>query len=136
MNGVVIDAGVAFSCLVEGEQTAKALTLMRENEVVLAPEMLLVEVASALWKHVRFAAMPAAHASELLQSLRSWDTELTPTADLTGAAFAIACETGCGVYDALYVALARVRGATLVSLDRKLVHRLAPTPYGRVARVL
>jgi predicted nucleic acid-binding protein len=57
--------------------------------------------------------------------------ELAPSAPLAGRALAIANAFAHPAYDCFYLALAELRGAQMVTDDRRLLARLATTPWAR-----
>lgn len=91
------------------------------QEVVVAPVVLLAEVAAALSRGVGDPVL--AHRA-VRQLMRSSLIELTPvTKALAGRAAAIAADHRVRGCDAIYVALAEQRGDQLVTLDRQQLER-------------
>ncbi len=64
-----------------------------------------------------------------MREVRRFVPQIFDDADLARTALAIAIELDHPVYDCIYLALARRRGAPLVTLDRRLTARLAGTRY-------
>jgi predicted nucleic acid-binding protein len=71
--------------------------------LVLAPELMLTELANTLWKLRRADRL----------------NDLDPQ-ELLAEALALACHLNHPVYDCLYLALARREAASLISSDRRL----------------
>ena len=91
------------------------------QEVVVAPVVLLAEVAAALSRGV---GDPVLVHQVVQQLMRSSLIELTPvTKTLAGRAAAIAADHRVRGCDAIYVALAEQRGDQLVTLDRQQLER-------------
>jgi len=85
-----------------------------------APDLLWVEVASALRRYVATGAMAQGKAHEVLAYASRLQLEIRPLRGLAAAALDAALARGLSVYDACYVVLADTIGATLVTADRSL----------------
>jgi len=91
------------------------------QEAVVAPVVLLAEVAAALSRGVGDPVLTHRVVQQLLHSSL---IELTPvTKALAGRAAAIAVDHRVRGCDAIYVALAEQRGDQLVTLDRQQLER-------------
>jgi predicted nucleic acid-binding protein len=89
-------------------------------DLVLAPQLLLVEAANVLLRKRRRGELSAQELGELLQAIESLPIRLCEHADLILPACALAEAHGLSVYDALYLALAERHGARLVTCDDAL----------------
>jgi predicted nucleic acid-binding protein len=89
--------------------------------LVLAPELMLTEVANALWKLARSDQLKGLDPQLLLADARDLVDRVEPDRHLQVEALALACHLNHPVYDCLYLALARREAATLISSDRRLV---------------
>ena len=117
----VLDASAAVR-LIRGDPTASALAdQIGDASLVLAPELMLTEVANALWKLARSDQLNALDPQLLLANARDLVDRVEPDRHLQAEALALACHLNHPVYDCLYLALARREAATLVSSDRRLV---------------
>ena len=93
--------------------------------LVIAPALLLTEVANVLWKLQRAKALrDGADPQDLLRTAAELVDHLEPDRSLQAEALALAIRLNHPVYDCLYLALARREAATLVSRDQRLL-RLA-----------
>jgi len=123
----VLDASVVGRWFLGGDDDpfARAARTFR-SEVkagglsVHAPDLLMIEVANALWKQVRFAGLTPNDAERSMIELLAVDLTLYRLAELASGALALAISHGITAYDATYVQLARSRGLTLWTLDQKL----------------
>jgi predicted nucleic acid-binding protein len=86
----------------------------------VAPELLAIEVASALLKYVRAGSLAAADAGDLVDELLRSPLELRPLKPLARAALEAAGRLGISVYDASYLVLAEREKAVLLTADRRL----------------
>lgn len=117
----VLDASAAVR-LILGDPTASELAdQIGDAPLVLAPELMLTEVANALWKLARSDQLKGLDPQLLLADARDLVDRVEPDRQLQVEALALACHLNHPVYDCLYLALARREAATLISSDRRLV---------------
>ena len=122
---VVIDASVAVPLLVyEEDFTDRAQLAVKrvsdEGGRLLAPELLQLEVGSALWKRVRREELTTTAARERLERLMAWPITFTASSTLSERSLALAIATGLTVYDSCYLSLALIEGAELLTFDQRL----------------
>ena len=116
----VLDASAAVR-LILGDPTAAGLAeLIRAAPLVLAPELMLTEVANALWKLQRAEQLAGLEPQQLLADATDLVDRVEPDRHLQAEALALACPLGHPVYDCLYLSLARREAATLITADRRL----------------
>jgi predicted nucleic acid-binding protein len=87
---------------------------------VHAPELMIIEVANALWKQVRLVGLAPDDAQRLIADLLAVDMTLHRHTQSAPGALELAIMHGISAYDATYVFLARNRDLALWTLDRKL----------------
>ena len=120
MTLVVVDASVAVKWLVPEVHSPAARALLREEAVLLAPDLIRAEVGNVLWKRWRRGDLGTAEVDAALEDFRRFPLEVHSSEPLLEGAWAIARESGLTVYDSLYVALAVTQQARLVTADRRL----------------
>ena len=122
MSLCVIDAS-ALLRLMTAQPEAEALEQqLTAASLVIAPALLLTEVANVLWKLQRAKALPdGADPQDLLRTAAELVDHLEPDRSLQAEALALAIRLNHPVYDCLYLALARREAATLVSCDQRLL---------------
>lgn len=129
MSAYVLDASVIAALYVDeplSEVAERALAAIEaERAETHAPELLLYEVASALWKRTRRGELSTELALERLQDLAAVEIELHPAYELAPQALSLALAHDVTVYDAAYLALAVRLGATVVTADTRLRERAA-----------
>ncbi len=128
----VIDASVALKWFVEEDGTAQAAALLAGSDWLIAPDLILAEVGNAAWKAVRSGMMLPEQFDHAAARLPVAFDELVPLAGLSRRAAAIALALDHPVYDCCYLAVAEARDAPLVTADRRLLRRLADTPWARL----
>ena len=98
--------------------------LNNEAELI-APDLLLLEVASALWKRVVLRKeLSTDEANLIYRDLLTLPLPLSPSGPLLETAFQWAMKLGHSVYDVLYCALAAERGCDFVTADQALANKL------------
>jgi predicted nucleic acid-binding protein len=133
---IVVDASTAIRWLFKLDLSDRAEALLASGERLIAPDLVLAEIASAIWKFVRFEGVSADSATAVLSDADQHFDELVPANGLKDRALALAIELGHPVYDCFYLALAQQRAGVVVTTDRRLVRRCADTPFASLVRLL
>lgn len=132
---VVVDASAALKWILdEGGQEA-ALALL-EEDVLHAPDFLLVEVANVLWSKVRRQILDRAQADAAYDAIASVPIAYTSVADLTVPARSLAHALDLSVYDALYAALAQRLRCPLATADTRLAGAVDASGIAEPARLV
>jgi predicted nucleic acid-binding protein len=122
---VVCDASVAVAWYVPEVRSAAARPLQGGAAPLLAPTLLLAEVANALLSRIRRRQpVPRGAPEVVLHELRNGAIALTPDLELLDGAVLIAQRLGHPIHDCFYLALCRREEAMLASFDARLA-RLA-----------
>jgi len=114
---VVVDASAAVEYLLQTALGVRVGALI-ESADVAAPELLDAEVLAVLRREVLMGRLAERRATEAVSDLRDWGIERLPHKTLLDAAWKLRGHVTA--YDALYVAAAQMRGATLVTADGPL----------------
>ena len=134
---LVLDASIAVKWFLNESDFAAALKLQDEfhqgTHLLLAPDILPVEVTHALTRAERRGILDPGETSGLLPDLLLNGPELHPYLDLLPRAVEISSTVRIGVYDCLYVALAEREGCDLVTADEKLITNLPDYPIVSLA---
>ena len=128
---IVVDASVAVKWVIPEVLSDQAESLRDRADRLLAPDLLLPEAATALWKKLMRREITAREAAQAIDLLIASGLDLRPSGPLLGRALGLARRLRHPVYDCLYLALAQVEGATLITADQRLLARVA----GRRLRV-
>ena len=112
----VIDASVLVKYFAKESGWREVPRLIKEG--VASVELIVKEVANALWKKVRAGEMEAEVALKLLEAIPRI-VRIEPQAPLIPRAFEIALHHAITVYDAIYIALAESRRCELVTCDER-----------------
>lgn len=117
---VVVDASIVVKWLARESDSESASRLIAESGLLLAPDLLPIEVANVLWKKIRRGDMPAADLQPAIANLMALGVELQRSAPILGQAAQLALEIDHPVYDCLYLTVASEAGASLATADRRL----------------
>ena len=123
---LVLDASVALKWFVQEDGAASALALAGREDLI-APDLLVAEVANGLWKMEQVGRLPAKAVDLALARLPRYFQQLAPVEPLAARALGIARRLGHPVYDCFYLALAEQANASFVTADSRLLERLAGT---------
>ncbi len=124
----VVDASVAAKWYFQEEHSDRADALLEQSNEILAPDVLLVEVATLAWKRVRRGEINEATADRIVAELRKVPFNLRPTAELVSAALPLALQNSLTLFDGFYIALAVQSGCPWITADRRLYDSLRNGP--------
>ena len=118
----VIDSSIAIKWFVEEHDSDEAVELLKrlnEKQVnVIVPDLILYEIANSLRWNSKFNQDDV---EEALRDIAGFGFQiLAQTSELINSAIVIAYATKCTVYDAVFIALAKMYGCALVTADQKL----------------
>jgi predicted nucleic acid-binding protein len=124
---IVVDASCAVKWIVAEPDDDKALKLLNGAESLIAPDLVMVEVANAIARRVRDQRLSVVRAEEAYAKwtrlLQRESLELMPSAALVDRAFAMSLKAAHPVADCLYIACAESIDATVVTADRDMADR-------------
>jgi predicted nucleic acid-binding protein len=121
----VIDSSIAVKWVIPELLSEKADEIRARDATLMAPDLLLVEAANALWRKTVRKEISAREADEALGLLGESGVDLKPTGSLLPRALGLARSLAHPVYDCVYLALAERERATLVTADTRFIRRLA-----------
>ncbi len=134
----VVDASVAAKWYLPEPGGDAADALLAEaaagTGALLAPDLLVPELANVLWKKVRAGECGAADAGEVLDLLEDDCPTLLPSRELAPRALDLALALELTVYDGLYLAAAIESEARLATADAALA-RAAGSVLAEVVRI-
>ncbi|MFN9126559.1 MAG: type II toxin-antitoxin system VapC family toxin [bacterium] len=119
---IVVDASAVNAVLLRESSGEAVIEALEDEEMFLAPALVLYEVGNALTVAVRRGRLTnddAVACSEKAAML-PWVLETHAGVARTRAVLELALESGLTVYDASFIELAKLRGCPLVSLDREM----------------
>jgi predicted nucleic acid-binding protein len=116
----VIDASVAAQWYFPEPLTAHADALLAGSCDLLAPDLLVLEIAGLLARRVRLGEIDEQGARAVLAELRQVPFEWTPLSALVPAAMGLALAGDLPLASGVYLALAMQSDCSLVTADRQL----------------
>ena len=116
---LVIDASIAVKFVVREAGSEAARHLLEVPDPLIAPDWLLAEAASAMWRKVKKSELLVLHAERNLNALPAFFERLHPSRELIADAFHWSFQLRHPVYDCLYLALALFEECRLVTADEK-----------------
>jgi predicted nucleic acid-binding protein len=117
---VVVDASVAAMWYLPQRYSERAVSLLGSGHDLVAPDLLRLEVGSALLRAVRRKELTRGEAGEVIRSLLPEAVRFLPPGEEVAAPFEIAERHGGSIYDAVYIALARALRAPISTDDAEL----------------
>jgi predicted nucleic acid-binding protein len=133
---LVVDASVAVKFVVREAGSDDAQQLLSIPDPLIAPDWLLAEAASAMWKKVQRSELLFVHAERNLDLLPSFFEKLHPSAKLVAEAFRWSVRLRHPVYDCVYLALALREECSVVTADEKFHRVLLRGGFEEQARLL
>ena len=128
---LVLDASAVVRIIEASPEAALMVQALDAADLVLAPELMLTEVANALWRLQRAGQLEADGLQQRLDRAAALVDHIEPDRSLQAEALALATHLDHPVYDCLYLVLARREVAALLSADQrllKLAARVLPPP--------
>jgi predicted nucleic acid-binding protein len=113
---VIIDASVALKWVIEEDGSAAARRLIEDEELV-APDLIFIECANALWAKVQRKQIARADAMIAFAAIEAAPISSVPGRAHAAVAQAIAFELEQTAYDSLYLAVAMVERTKLATAD-------------------
>ena len=130
---LVIDASVVIKAYVPEILSDKAEEVMlrvADGELVLlAPDLLYPETGNILWKKRRLHELTLAEVDEIVNAISALPIKIEASRPVMPLAVTIAMQSGITVYDAMYVAVARIYETRMITADKKLVDALLKTEF-------
>lgn len=130
---LVVDTSVALKWVVD--EAGADLARLWVGEPLIAPDLLSIELANALWKKVRKNEISREHAVSGLAAAPA-AVALFPSLRLLAPAFSLALELEHPVYDCVFLALAVMLDIDLVTADGRFAGACASTRYAAKLRIL
>jgi predicted nucleic acid-binding protein len=132
---LVVDASVAVKWVIPEPDSDLALRMILRDDLV-APDLLRLEVGSALWKLAQRGKISLERVQSCWDVFNGVPVALQQASGLVEAALDLAIRHEITVYDGTYLALALALGCPVVTADRRLLEvGAARTLEGRILRL-
>lgn len=126
---LVVDASVAIRWYVEAPGTPAAIAILDSEEPLVAPDLVVAEVANVAWKLARAGQITHEHGSRIAAALPSAFSKLISAASLATRALEISSHLDHPVCDSLYIALAESQQGQLITADKRLGRAVENTEW-------
>ena len=133
---LVLDASAAMSIVLGKEEGLALQPFVLEDEEIYAPDLFQVEVANGFWKYVHAGKMDRSTARSYYKAAQSLVNRYVRLDTLVTEALNEAIRLDHPMYDMLYLVLARRLGATLASLDQRLLDLCKEEGVDHIAAVV
>lgn len=121
---IAVDASIVAAALTDATETGDAARKRLRNETITAPALMDIEAASVIRKAARTGRLEARAARRALQELRAMPWQEVNHRHLLSRVWEL--RENVTAYDASYVAVAEMRGVSLLTLDARLAHSTGP----------
>jgi predicted nucleic acid-binding protein len=115
---LVVDASVIVSLLIDPGSAGSAIAARLGSSALMAPTLLPFEVANVLRRRRSAGLLSPTEATLAHDDLLTLSIEMWPWETLAGRAWQLG--DNLSSYDAAYVALAEMTGATLLTRDKRI----------------
>lgn len=132
MSDLVIDASVAVKWFVSEEASDKADEVSASDYTLLAPRLIMTEVANALARKAIQKLITPLEAAEYVRALPQFLAGLLDVDDLIEPALQNACNHNHPIYDFIYLEAARRRDTKMLTADRKLIAKVKGTNLAKL----
>jgi len=117
---IVLDASAAVEVVLQREKAAGLGRIIAEADWVIAPTLMIPEVANVFWKYFQSSGMPVDQCEQAIDRALALPDEYIYETEICREAFTMSCITGKPVYDMFYLVLARRHSAYLLTMDKQL----------------
>ncbi len=133
---IVLDASVALKFFLPETGSDAALRLLASRSAFAAPDIFPLELLAAVTKYHRRRLITLDEARTIEAVVGRMAVDLHPWQLLLASAFELSLLLHHGVYDCLYLALARQLSAPLVTADRKMQQKADRAELGQAIHTL
>lgn len=130
---LVIDASVVIKFYVPeilSDHAEQVLSRAAGGELMLyAPDLVYPETGNILWQKMRRQELAHEEVDEIVDAVIALPMIIEPSKPIFPLAVSIAGQCGITVYDALYVAMARIYETKMITADKKLTDALVKTEF-------
>ncbi len=133
---LVVDASVACKWVLDEPDSELAHDLLISGEQLIAPAIILAEMANVFWHRSHMGEIDQTQASTALAGARVMINHLEPIDTLIEAALDLSIRLGHPIYDCLYLALAYSEGCVMVTADKRFTKRASAMKLTKFVRLL
>jgi predicted nucleic acid-binding protein len=132
VSDLVIDASVAVKWFVSEEASDKADEVSASDYTLLAPRLIVTEVANAMARKAMQGLITPLEATEYVRTLPQFLAGLLDVDDLIESALQNACIHRHPIYDFVYLEAARRRDTKMLTADQKFIAKVEGTTLAKL----
>lgn len=117
---IVLDASAAIEIALNNLKSEKYRSLLKESDLVIAPDIFPSEITNVFWKYAYFSKMPAEQCEKGIEYCIDLIDDYIETRTLCREVFAETIKNKHASYDLFYLIVARRHNAAMLSRDKKL----------------
>ena len=125
MSIYVVDASVAAKWFFDEPLSDEATRLLDASHVLHVPDFFLLEIDSVLCRKMNRGEISEGEAQQIRSAVNIFPLQKHPFQLLMDPAFELAVQTRSSPYDCLYLVLAIVLGAQMVTADRRFYENIS-----------
>ena len=129
MSVYVVDASVAAKWFFEEDHTETAASVLDSRHQLHVPDFFRLELDSVICKRIRRGEITDLEGQRIRDALKVFPLQYHSVDLFEDAAFELAVRTRRSLYDCLYLALALLLDARLITADRRFYEALQTSPF-------
>ena len=133
---MILDTSVLYDVVVDGARSETARRFIRQAETLWSPDLIRIEMASALTRSVRRKEMSGEAAQAAYRVAVSLVPDVEDSTLLISRAFEMSLDLFHPCADCVFLALAEGRSVPLVTSDARFVRKLTGTSYARLVHLI
>ena len=127
----MVDASVAIKWVIDEVGSAAAIAIRRHE--LVAPDLIFSECCNALWKAARRGELSTDKALARMEDLVAVPLNIVPARSMSRRVLELAIDLNHPTYDILYLALAEMYDARVVTADTRLLNKVAASRHAHLA---
>ena len=133
---MILDTSVLYDVVVDGARSEAARRFIRQAETLWSPDLIRIEMASALTRSVRRNEMGGEAAQAAYRVAASLVPDVEDSTLLISRAFEMSLDLVHPCADCVFLALAEGRSVPLATSDARFARKLAGTSYARLVHLI
>ncbi len=117
---IVLDASAAIEIALKREFSNRFRELLRNSDLVIAPDTFPSEITNVFWKYASFSEMPHEQCEKGIDYCIDLIDDYIETKTMCREVFSESIKTNHASYDLFYLVLARRYNASILSRDNKM----------------
>jgi len=117
---IVLDASAAIEIALNNVKSTNYRILLKESDLVIAPDTFPSEITNVFWKYAYFSNMPTEKCEKGIEYCNDLIDDYIETRTICREVFAESIKNKHPSYDLFYLILARRHNAAILSKDKKM----------------